>query len=319
MSFAAKLIRWQRRHGRHGLPWQGTRDPYRIWLSEVMLQQTQVAAVIPYYGRFLEKYPSVERLAAATEDEVLRLWSGLGYYARGRNLHKAAQAIAHKGSFPCTADDLAALPGVGRSTAAAIAVFAYGERAAILDANAKRVLARCFGEDGDLWPLAQRMLPQRDVQTYTQALMDLGATVCTRTPRCGGCPVSEACVARKTGRIDKLPAPRPRKSLPQKSVNWYIYRRGTKVLLERRPSPGIWGGLLCFPDTGTAQGRRLPIIKHGFTHFRLRIQPLLCDGRAPEGLWLRLDEARAAAVPTPVRKLLQDLPRFSTRRRGTAR
>src|SRR5687767_8831445 len=195
MSFAQKLIRWQRAHGRHDLPWQGTRDPYRIWLSEIMLQQTQVAAVIPYYERFLQRFPSVAALAEASEDDVLRLWSGLGYYARGRNLHAAAKQIVAQGGFPLSATGLCELPGVGRSTAAAIAAFAYGERAAILDGNVKRVLARCFGVDGwpgsaaveaRLWTLATTLLPQRDVATYTQALMDLGATVCTRSaPLCG--------------------------------------------------------------------------------------------------------------------------------------
>jgi A/G-specific adenine glycosylase len=325
MSFAAKLIGWQRRHGRHGLPWQGTRDPYRIWLSEVMLQQTQVAAVIAYYERFLRRFPSVGALASASEDEVLQLWSGLGYYARGRNLHKAAQAIAQRGAFPRTAAELQALPGVGRSTAAAIAVFAYGERAAILDANAKRVLARCFGVSGDLWPRAERLLPKRDIETYTQALMDLGATVCTRTPQCGGCPVRQACVARRTGRIDKLPARLSKKPLPQKSVHWYIYRRGTRVLLERRPSPGIWGGLLCFPERESSAARHLPKtalppIEHGFTHFRLRIHPVLCDAKPDlKGEWLDVRDATDAAVPTPVRKLLQDLPRIATRKSGGRR
>jgi A/G-specific adenine glycosylase len=323
MSFAAKLKRWQRRHGRHGLPWQGTRDPYRIWLSEVMLQQTQVSAVIPYYQRFLAKYPTVSALAAASEDEVLQLWSGLGYYARGRNLHKAARQICRHG-FPDSAEKIAELPGVGRSTAAAIAVFAYGERAAILDANARRVLARVYGisDQGELWTRAERVLPKRGVETYTQALMDLGATVCTRNPQCGGCPVRERCVARSTGRIDTLPARRPKKPLPEKRVNWFIYRDGSKVLLQRRPSPGIWGGLLCFPETGNGLGRkrRLPPIEHGFTHFRLRIQPLLCDTKpTARGEWIDTRKAAAAAVPTPVRRLLQDLPRIATRRSGGRR
>src|SRR5437588_11736678 len=191
MAFAQQLIAWQRRHGRHDLPWQGTRDPYRIWLSEVMLQQTQVATVIPYYQRFVRRFPDVGALARASEDEVLALWSGLGYYARGRNLLRAARLIAEQG-FPRTALDIAELPGVGRSSAAAIAVFAYGERAAILDGNAKRVLARTFAlsDEDDLWRLAERVLPKREVERYTQALMDLGATICTRAkPRCGECPV----------------------------------------------------------------------------------------------------------------------------------
>ena len=317
MSFAEKLIAWQRRHGRRGLPWQGTRDPYRIWLSEVMLQQTQVSAVIPYFNKFVDKYPSVEALAAASEDDVLRLWAGLGYYARGRNLHAAARQIVRSG-FPGSAEKIAELPGVGRSTAAAIAAFAFGERAAILDGNVKRVLSRVYGiEDLEqLWAKAERLLPQRDIETYTQALMDLGATVCTRKPSCDGCPVKARCVARKTGRIDELPAPRPRKPLPLRRVNWFVYRHQGKVLLERRPSPGIWGGLWCFPEKQLVKGTttRLAPIDHGFTHFRLRIQPLLHDARAEgAGLWIDLDDALRAAVPTPVKNLLQDLQRNATR------
>jgi A/G-specific adenine glycosylase len=314
MSFAEKLIAWQRRHGRRGLPWQGTRDPYRIWLSEVMLQQTQVATVIPYYERFLGKYPTVDALAGASEDEVLRLWAGLGYYARGRNLHAAARRIAASG-FPRSLAELQDLPGVGRSTAAAIAVFAFGERAAILDGNVKRVLARCFGHENDQWALAERLLPERDIETYTQALMDLGATLCTRTPTCGGCPVRARCVARRTGRIAELPAPRARKPLPLKRVTWFVYRNGARVLLERRPAPGIWGGLWCFPEKKSIAGKSkpLPLIEHGFTHFKLHIRPLLADVKARAGFWIDIDDALHAAVPAPVKKLLQDLQRNATR------
>jgi len=317
MSFAAQLIRWQRAHGRHDLPWQGTRDPYRIWLSEVMLQQTQVAAVVPYYERFLRHYPSIEALAAASEDDVLRLWSGLGYYARGRNLHKAARLL--KDGFPTTAEQIAELPGVGRSTAAAIAVFAFGERAAILDGNAKRVLARRFGTEEGLWELASRLVPRNDIQAYTQALMDLGATVCTRNPQCGTCPVKKECVARKTGRVAELPARRVKKRLPLRRVTWFVYRDGTRVLLERRPAPGIWGGLWCFPERSlpaAGAGRALDRIDHGFTHFRLEIRPVLYEGykETGGGLWLDIDEAIAAAIPAPVKKLLQNLKRTSTRR-----
>jgi A/G-specific adenine glycosylase len=322
MSFAEKLIAWQRRHGRRGLPWQGTRDPYRIWLSEVMLQQTQVAAVVPYYERFLEKYPTVDALAAASEDQVLRLWAGLGYYARGRNLHKAALQVARDG-FPRSAEKIAELPGVGRSTAAAIAAFAFGERAAILDGNVKRVLARRFGTEEGLWTLAEALLPHKDIETYTQALMDLGATVCTRIPKCEACPVRRPCVARKTGRIAELPAPRVKKVLPLRTTRWFVYLDRGKVLLERRPSPGIWGGLWCFPERALAKAattRKLEPIEHGFTHFRLRIEPLLIDA-APKGggFWLDVEEARAAAIPTPVKKLLQDLPRIATSRGGGRR
>lgn len=311
-------MRWQRAHGRHGLPWQGTRDPYRIWLSEVMLQQTQVAAVIPYYERFLRRFPDVGALAAASEDEVLRLWSGLGYYARGRNLHAAAKAIVAQG-FPETPEAIEALPGVGRSTAAAIAAFAFGARAAILDGNVKRVLSRQFGisSEAELWAKAEALLPEKGIETYTQSLMDLGATVCARrNPRCEACPVRATCVARKQDRIAELPPPRARKILPLRRATWYLFVRGGEVLLERRPGRGLWGGLWTFPERRlfrSAGTRRLPALEHGFTHFRLAIRPLLCElagraRRAPPGhLWIGIDEARAAATPTPVKALLAGL------------
>jgi A/G-specific adenine glycosylase len=317
-KFASALVAWQKKHGRRGLPWQGTADAYRIWLSEVMLQQTQVATVIPYYERFLARYPTVAALAAASEDEVLRLWSGLGYYARGRNLHAAARVIARSG-FPRTAQAIAELPGVGRSTAAAIAAFAFGERAAILDGNVKRVLSRCFAIEGEdaLWKRAEALLPRKDIESYTQALMDLGATVCVRgKPKCEACPVSRQCIARKENRVHELPAPRARKPLPQREVTWLVLRHNGEVLLEKRPSPGIWGGLWCFPEAANAQaGKRLEALEHGFTHFRLRIHPVLRDvekaqrAEAPGRLWLPVAEAAQAAVPAPVKKLLGRLLR----------
>jgi A/G-specific adenine glycosylase len=313
MQFAQKVVRWQRRHGRASLPWQGTRDPYRIWLSEVMLQQTQVSTVIPYYQRFIKKYPTAKALAAAREEQVLELWSGLGYYARGRNLHRAAKMIAAHG-FPRSAEAIAELPGVGRSTAAAIAAFAYGERAAILDGNVKRVLSRAFGvaDEKALWPLAERLLPKKDIEPYTQGLMDLGATVCTRAnPGCARCPVSEACVARKQDRIAELPAPRAKRELPQKEVTWLLLRHNGAVRLERRPAPGIWGGLWCPPELNGKRPRgakALPAIEHGFTHYRLRIHPVLCDvQKRTTGRWLKIEEAGAAALPAPVRALLERL------------
>ncbi len=320
------MVRWQRRHGRHGLPWQGTRDPYRVWLSEVMLQQTQVAAAIPYYGRFLARFPDVAALAAASEDEVLQLWSGLGYYARGRNLRQAAISVARRGAFPRTAAEIQALPGVGPSTAAAIAVFAFGERAAILDGNVKRVLARCFGVEGEKaqWALANKLLPVRGIETYTQALMDLGATVCTRAnPACGRCPVASECVALRDDRVAELPAARKRKPLPLRRATWLVLLHQGEVLLERRPSSGLWGGLWVFPEGPTAGARgfcrtnlklelsgteKLPPVEHGFTHFQLRVQPVLCRVRrilpGARGLWMGLEDAARAAVPAPVKSLL---------------
>jgi A/G-specific adenine glycosylase len=334
MVFAEKLIAWQRHHGRRSLPWQGTRDPYRIWLSEVMLQQTQVSAVIPYYERFLRRFPTIEALAAASEDEVLQLWSGLGYYARGRNLHAAAKTVSQLGSFPRTAAEIETLPGIGKSTAAAIAAFAFGERAAILDGNVKRVLARYCGIPGwpgeksietALWERANRLLPKAGIETYTQALMDLGATVCVRTPKCEACPVSRACVARKENKTAEIPSPRPRKALPQKAVTWLLLLDRGQILLEKRPAPGIWGGLWSFPEAPAkdvdGHCRRsfgcqvrstkiLEALEHGFTHFRLRIQPLLCqvartpNAQSPGSLWVDIDEVSEAAVPAPVRTLV---------------
>jgi len=330
-AFARKLVHWQRRHGRRGLPWQGTRDPYRVWLAEVMLQQTQVAAVVPYYERFLARFRDVGALAAASEDEVLRLWSGLGYYARGRNLHAAAKRIAAQG-FPRTPEAIEALPGVGRSTAAAIAAFAFGRRAAILDGNVKRVLARCFGVEDEpaQWALAERLLPRRGIETYTQALMDLGATVCTRArPGCARCPVAMDCLALREDRVAELPAPRKRKPLPRKRANWLVLEHQGSVLLERRPSAGFWGGLWVFPEgpardvrpfcrrnfsVEISNARKLPVIEHGFTHFRLDILPILCRVRRKlpmkdrtARLWLDIADARGAAVPAPVKALLAGL------------
>ena len=332
-KFASTLVNWQRKHGRHGLPWQGTRDPYRVWLSEVMLQQTQVSAVIPYYERFLKRFPTVAALAAASEDEVLQLWSGPGYYARGRNLHAAAKLIAASG-FPETSEGIEKLPGVGRSTAAAIAAFAFGERAAILDGNVKRVLARYFAVEGwpgekaveaALWERANSLLPGKGIETYTQALMDLGATICTRTPRCEACPVRNDCKARKHSLTDRIPAPRPQKALPQKAVTWLVLRRGNEILLQKRPSSGIWGGLWSFPEAPAkdvegycrlALGceilarKELETLEHGFTHFRLRIHPLelavrpKIAARDGGGMWIDLDDAHGAAIPTPVRTLI---------------
>ena len=332
-GFAQKLVRWQRRHGRHGLPWQDTRDPYRIWLSEVMLQQTQVGAVIPYYERFVARFPEVGALAAASEEEVLELWSGLGYYARGRNLRKAARLIAKRGSFPDSVEGIRALPGVGPSTAAAIAAFAFGRRAAILDGNVKRVLARCYGVEGQAqWALAEKLLPARGIEAYTQALMDLGATVCTRaSPACARCPVAADCVARREGRIAELPAARKRGPLPQRRSTWLVLLHQGAVLLERRPSRGVWGGLWALPEGPRAEVRaycrknfsveiarpqRMPVIEHGFTHFRLSIHPLRCGVRrvlpraqAPGRIWLDLEDAGRAALPAPVRALLSGLRR----------
>ena len=341
-SFAARVVRWQRRHGRRDLPWQGTRDAYRIWLSEVMLQQTQVATVVPYYERFLARFPTVADLAAADEDEVLALWSGLGYYARARNLHRAARDVIerHGGVFPATFEALAALPGVGRSTAAAIAAFASGEKRAILDGNVRRVLARHAGVAGDpasasvqarLWEIAGERVPGRDIERYTQGMMDLGASVCVvRDPRCPLCPVAADCVAQNERRIDELPGARARRARPRRSIAMLVVVSRGDVLVEKRAREGIWGGLWSLPeadprekpevalerDWGLAakRVRALPPFEHAFTHFTLEVKPwridLAASRRAAEkrpAIWLPLSDLHGAALPSPVRKLLLEL------------
>jgi len=326
-EFARKLVRWQARHGRHDLPWQRTRDPYRIWLSEVMLQQTQVATVIPYYRRFLARFSSVRALAKATLDDVLTVWSGLGYYTRARNLHAAARAVMalHRGRFPRTRQALESLPGLGRSTAAAIAVFAFGEREAILDGNVKRVLARHFAVRGGsiekrLWKLAESELPRKNVEAYTQALMDLGAGVCTRKrPACANCPLNKTCKGRARGRPEAFPEPKPRRNRPVRNAAMLVLLHEGEVLLEKRPPTGVWGGLWCFPEIEAdsekfAGSKRLPVLRHEFTHFTLDITPIVCFLESapprvaePGQLWLPVEDALGAAVPTPVRKLLGTL------------
>jgi A/G-specific adenine glycosylase len=336
--FAQRLIQWQRTHGRHDLPWQGA-DAYRVWLSEIMLQQTQVATVIPYYLRFLAAFPDVAALAAASEDQVLAHWSGLGYYARGRNLHRAAQIIVDKygGEFPRDFEQLVELPGIGRSTAAAICALAYHQRCAILDGNVKRVLARHRGIAGwsgtpsvqaELWQQAEALLPQHDIAAYTQGLMDLGAAVCVRSrPHCAACPLQQDCVALNSDRVGELPTPRPKKALPEKNCVLLLLRHGNDILLEKRPGSGIWGGLWCLPqfaDPGAARAwclqqklesavaQELTPFSHTFTHFRLHITPLQLDIQhkplqaAQAGhLWLDMADALQAAIPAPVRTLLE--------------
>jgi A/G-specific adenine glycosylase len=346
-DFAQTVIAWQRSHGRNDLPWQGTRDPYAIWLSEIMLQQTQVATVVPYYLRFRACFPDIASVAAADEEEVLRLWSGLGYYSRARNLHRAAQAIVaqHGGAFPRELAEIEALPGIGRSTAAAIAGFAFGARAAILDGNVKRVLARHFAIEGfpgeraveqRLWQLAESLLPAADIEPYIQGLMDLGATVCTtRAPQCERCPLHAGCAALAQNRVAALPAPRPRRAVPHRRTAMLVLRNGGDVLLQKRPAVGVWSGLWCFPELGSeddpervakrlygcevADVERLGVLRHGFTHFTLDIEPVVARVKRlapraaqPGVLWMPLEEAIGAAVPVPVRKLLRMMGGGST-------
>ncbi|CAB3726292.1 Adenine DNA glycosylase [Paraburkholderia phenoliruptrix] len=329
-DFSVRLIAWQRKHGRHDLPWQNTRDPYRIWLSEIMLQQTQVSTVIPYYAKFLARFPDVAALAAAPVDDVMALWAGLGYYTRARNLHRCAQAVVeqHAGAFPASVEELAELPGIGRSTAAAIASFAFGARATILDGNVKRVLARVFGVEGfpgekkvenAMWTLAESLLPSNasddDVSAYTQGLMDLGATLCVRgKPDCLRCPFAADCVANVTGRQRELPAARPKKAVPTRRTWMLVLRDGNAVMLEKRPPSGIWGGLWSLPEAadeaslaararefggdggGVSQLSPLAPLTHVFTHFKLDIEPRLAELDRGVGALAALGDADTAWV-----------------------
>lgn len=343
-SFSATVIEWQKQHGRHALPWQNTRDAYRIWLSEIMLQQTQVTAVIPYYLKFLDSFPTVESLAAAPSELVMAHWSGLGYYTRARNLHRCAQRVVNEygGRFPDDPELLADLPGIGRSTAAAIAAFSYGKRAAILDGNVKRVFARVFGVEGfpgakpvedQLWRRAVALLPAADMEAYTQGLMDLGATLCARgKPACDRCPLQYRCVAFATGRTAELPIRKPKKAVPEKSAVMLVICAENQVLLEQRPDSGIWGGLLSLPELppsanandfgvavegvverfgSVAACRKLQPFTHVFTHFKLHVSPyqVILNHRSSEvgeatHVWYAIEKLPEAPLPAPVKKLL---------------
>jgi A/G-specific adenine glycosylase len=340
---ADALIEWHAREGRHHLPWQQDRTPYRVWVSEIMLQQTQVATVEAYYERFLRRFPDLAALAAAPIDEVLHLWSGLGYYARARNLHRAAGVVCagFAGELPRRFEDLARLPGIGRSTAGAILALSSGERCAILDGNVRRVLARYFGVPGPpgdsavtrrLWALSERCTPPTQVADYTQAIMDLGATVCVRRrPLCEYCPLAAACFARRTGRQHELPAPRAPRARPARRVFMVVALHADgSVLLERRPEHGVWGGLWCLPEFTTATAAQafmhqsltaatiepqpLGTLEHAFTHFSLIITPLLarCAGTAAvvdeaRSLWYNPKEPARVGLPAPISALLTSL------------
>ncbi len=342
-TFAARVIAWQRRHGRHDLPWQRTRDPYRVWLSEVMLQQTQVATVLAYYPRFLQRFANVAALAAAPLDDVLALWSGLGYYSRARHLHRCAQVIVaeHGGVFPRDAQALAALPGIGRSTAAAIAAFCFGQRVAILDGNVKRVLTRALGFDGDLsvaaneralWTRAEALLPARGIERYTQGLMDLGATLCSaRAPRCEACPVRSICVAHAQGRPERYPVKTRRTARGTRSnALLWLTDAQQRVWLTQREPRGVWAGLWTLPlfdsldalralaQRWPGRGEALAPVHHALTHFDWRLEPwrhrlgprtgirrlAAIEAALPAGSWYPLDEALALGLPAPVRRLL---------------
>ncbi|MGQ4661384.1 A/G-specific adenine glycosylase [Lysobacter sp. F6437] len=341
-TFATRLLAWFDRCGRHDLPWQHPRTPYRVWLSEIMLQQTQVKTAAPYFERFVTALPDLPALAAAPLDEVLALWSGLGYYARARNLHAAARACVelHGGELPRDIEALVALPGIGRSTAAAIASQAWDDRHAILDGNVKRVLARYHGIDGwpgtqavekKLWALAESHLPHTRMADYTQAQMDLGATLCTRSdPACTSCPLQADCVAYHLGRCAELPTPRPGKAIPQRhaQVLWLEDDRG-RVLLQRRPPAGIWASLWTLPQTDDeaaandwferhlrgdrAGAESLPAIAHAFSHYKLELLPRRWRGVAlgdaagdnDDLRWVEFADLATLGIPAPIRRLLE--------------
>jgi A/G-specific adenine glycosylase len=344
-DIAHRLIAWQRRSGRNDLPWQRNADPYRVWISEIMLQQTQVATVIPYFERFVARFPDVASLASAPVDDVLHLWSGLGYYARARNLHRAARQVVeqHGGVFPQEFGAVLALPGIGRSTAGAILALSIGRRFPILDGNVKRVLARFHAVEGwpgrrevekRLWALAETHTPETDVAIYTQAIMDLGATVCMRSrPRCEVCPLNADCAACGSGAQNRYPGTRPARPRPLRATRMVLAVAPTgEVLLERRPPSGIWGGLWSPPELGadddvlhwcesmfgkaSAAVEQAKVFRHGFTHFDLEITPLivrLADAPALAGVedgervWYNRRAPARLGLAAPVEKLLVSL------------
>ena len=306
MTFSSRLLNWYKKHGRKNLPWQLKRSAYTVWVSEIMLQQTQVKTVIPYYTKFMQHFPDALSLANAHEDDVLHHWSGLGYYARARNLHKAAQQIRdqHQGVFPLKFDEVLALPGIGRSTAGAILAQAEGQRHAILDGNVKRVLARYHGVHGwtgqkkvqdQLWIFAEQHTPEKNLADYTQAIMDLGATLCKRgTPDCSQCPLNKDCTALATEQVALLPTPKPKKTLPVKTVRMLLLRnKAQEILLEKRPPTGIWGGLWSLPEMPVVESLKpwcetnfelevltsheLPVMRHTFSHYHLDITPCVVE------------------------------------------
>jgi len=331
-TFTQKLLTWFADHGRHNLPWQNTRDAYRIWVSEIMLQQTQVTTVIPYYQRFIARFPDVSSLAKAGTDEVLHHWTGLGYYARARNLHKTAQAVCeqHSGQFPTNFDDMLALPGIGRSTAGAILAFSADQHHAILDGNVKRVLARFYAIEGwygqkvvenTLWEHAEANTPSKQIANYTQAIMDLGAIVCTRSkPNCLICPIQTNCQARIQQRADELPHRKPKKDKPVRStIMLLIKNQRGEFLLNQNPPTGIWGSLWCPPQISQLDEAKavtikeeLPTIRHTFSHYHLDIQPMLCQPEESTenvedstSVWYKPGSQIALGLAAPVKKLLE--------------
>ena len=339
-NFSESVLSWFDQHGRKHLPWQDKRTAYRVWVSEIMLQQTQVATVIPYFERFMARFPNVGSLAAAEQDDVLQLWTGLGYYARGRNLHKCARVVMedHNGEFPNTVEALEQLPGIGRSTAGAIVSQAYQIPASILDGNVKRVLARFHGVEGwpgqakvaaSLWDYADKHTPPTRARDYTQAMMDLGAMVCTRSkPLCNLCPIAQACFAYKNNRLSEFPGKKPKKTLPIKSIQMLVMRnQAQELLLEQRPPSGIWGGLWSFPELDLEQNaiefteahygkvknaKKLDAFRHTFSHYHLDIHPVVITLSSLIGQiksdntqnWFNFNQKNPPGLPAPVAKLI---------------
>jgi A/G-specific adenine glycosylase len=342
-NFAPRVLAWFDQHGRTHLPWQQQVNPYRVWVSEIMLQQTQVATVIPYFERFMEHYPTVEDLAAASQDDVLHLWTGLGYYARARNLHKCAQTVTeqYNGEFPTDVDLLEALPGIGRSTAGAIASLSMGLRAPILDGNVKRVLARHFAVEGwpgksevlsRLWQLADAHTPKKRFDHYTQAMMDLGAIVCRRSkPDCNQCPLNSSCLALQQGEPERFPGKKPKKDKPIKTVQLLMLRNPAgEWLLEQRPASGIWGGLWSFPELALEHDVQQHCydtygdtacvseiwdgFRHTFSHYHLDITPVVVDLNDEISAvgeraicWYDVDQPANLGLAAPVKLLLEKL------------
>ncbi len=342
-SFARRVLEWYQRYGRRDLPWQG-QDAYRVWLSEIMLQQTQVSTVIPYYRNFVKRFPNIKQLADADIDEVLQHWQGLGYYARARNLHKAAREIRdrHKGRFPKNFDDVVALPGIGRSTAGAILSFAFGQRWPILDGNVKRVLARCFRVPGwyaqsdtmkQLWYLAESVTPEEKADDFNQAMMDIGSMVCVKTnPRCEVCPLKRLCSSYRHHSQAEYPQKKPKRAQPHKQTLMLLHRHEDRILLWRRPPSGIWGGLWSLPEVDgevdvplwqqsflkTAQAPRViqqNVIHHQFTHYSLDISLAIIELETlPQQIsdpdnyaWVEIEDIGNHGLPTPVRRILSSL------------
>jgi A/G-specific adenine glycosylase len=339
-TFQQLVLTWFDQYGRKNLPWQQNKTAYRVWVSEIMLQQTQVTTVIPYFETFMQQFPDVSALANAHIDEVLHIWTGLGYYSRARNLHRAANMIVEEfnGELPNNVDDLQTLTGIGRSTAGAILTLAYNKQAAILDGNVKRVLTRHFAVEGwpgenkvakQLWEIAENLTPTKRVADYTQVMMDLGATVCTRSkPKCHLCPLKQTCLAFQHNRQAELPYKKPKKELPERAVFMLLLQHNNEVLLEKRPNVGIWGGLWSLPECQSLEDAQaiaqekyactagkplaLPSFRHTFSHFHLDITPVLLSVKkispelmeAEQIIWYNSEKQQAIGLPQPVKKLL---------------